>query len=129
MAVTVTLANLDDLFEQGLTGVAQEFAQACDDAFEDPLWAWPNTTRRANGETVGSPRNLVDTGELRDSRQDPEVAGNTARLTWEVDHAAATFLGAVFTDRSASLPARNLPLFVAREFNFADAFLRHAGLT
>jgi hypothetical protein len=108
--------------------VAQEFAEACDDAFDDSVWDWSGTTHRRNGETAGSPRNIVDTGALRDSRQPPEVAGANASLTWNADYAAATFLGAVFRDRAASLPARNLPRYVAQDFNFAAVFLRRSGL-
>ncbi|WP_156372535.1 hypothetical protein [Deinococcus sp. Leaf326] len=124
----VTLADLGPLVERGVRGVAEEFAEACDAAFDDPVWGWTGTTRRQNGETVGSPRNIVDTGTLRDSRQPVEMAGASARLTWAADHAAATFLGAVFKDRAASLPARNLPRYVAQDFNFAEVFLRRSGL-
>lgn len=128
MAVRVTLLPLGPLVERGVQGAAEEFAEACDAAFDDPVWAWPGTTRRRNGETAGTPRNIVDTGELRDSRQPVETAGANARLTWDADYAAATFLGAVFKDRVASLPARNLPRYVAQNFNFAAAFLRRSGL-
>lgn len=128
MAVRVTLPDLGPLVERGVRGAAEEFAEACDAAFDDPVWGWTGTTRRHNGETVGSPRNIVDTGALRDSRQPPEVAGANASLTWNADYAAATFLGAVFRDRAASLLARNLPHHVAQDFNFADVFLRRSGL-
>jgi hypothetical protein len=34
---------------------------------ESPIWEWDKTTFRSNGEVVGSPRDIVDTGNLRDS--------------------------------------------------------------
>jgi hypothetical protein len=33
------------------------------------VWSWPNETRRRNGEVVGSPRNIIDRGELYDNQQ------------------------------------------------------------
>jgi hypothetical protein len=33
-------------------------------AIETPIWNWPRTTKRSNGDVVGSPRDAVDTGEL-----------------------------------------------------------------
>lgn len=39
------------------------------EAIEAPIWDWPRKTWRANGEVVGSPRNIVDTGALRDSQE------------------------------------------------------------
>jgi hypothetical protein len=33
-------------------------------SIQSPQWDWPRVTRRRNGTTVGSPRDIVDTGEL-----------------------------------------------------------------
>ncbi len=33
------------------------------------IWDWPGTTVRRNGRVVGSPRNIVDTGELLSQQQ------------------------------------------------------------
>jgi hypothetical protein len=38
------------------------------DAIEDPIYEWPRVTRRTNGQVVGSPRDIVDRGTLRDSQ-------------------------------------------------------------
>ena len=44
---------------------------------------WPGTTRRRNGTTVSSPRDIVDTGAfLRSQRRDYPDA-TTLRLTWD----------------------------------------------
>ena len=117
------MIDLGHLVERGLIGAATDFGRVCTDAFEDPLWNWPYTTRRHNGETVSSPRNLVDSGALKGSLAPPEQAGNAVRLTWTSEHAEAVFLGA------PGKPGRNLPEYVARTFNFPAAFLRHAGLS
>lgn len=119
MSTIVTMVDPRRLFEKALFGVAHEFGQVCTVTFDDPLWNWPHTTRRHNGETVSSPRNIVDTGELRGSLQPPEVAGYAVRLTWDSEHAQKVFEG------EPGKPARNLPMFVALNFDFPAAFLRH----
>ena len=44
------------------------------EAIESDVWVWPGSTLRVSGEVVDSPRNIVDTGRLRDS-QDIEFFG------------------------------------------------------
>ncbi|WP_339096192.1 hypothetical protein WDJ50_02565 [Deinococcus sp. VB142] len=117
----IDLAPLSRAFE----ATVQDFADACQDAFEHPAYAWPATTRRRNGEVVSSPRNIVDMGTLRDSQQPPQFAGNSARISWTAGHAAAVFLGAVYRKRDYSMPARNLPRDTARAFDWRAAFAKH----
>ena len=47
----------------------EELGYAMDDAMNDERWSWPRLTYRQNGDVAGSPRDIVDTGELRDSRE------------------------------------------------------------
>lgn len=47
---------------------ANQLNQAFTDAIESEIWEWPRSTDRRNGETVSSPRDIVDRGELRDSQ-------------------------------------------------------------
>lgn len=119
--VTLDLSPIDRAFERTVSA----FADACQDAFDDPVWSWPATTRRRNGETAGTRRNIVDLGTLKASQQPPQFAGNSARINWEADHAAAVFLGAVFRKRAYSLPARNLPRYVAQNFDWAGEYAKH----
>ena len=123
----MTVTFKDDLrpLDRAFAGAVKEFAVECQRTFDDDAWSWPATTRRRNGQTVGSPRNLVDLGELKRSQQPPVVTGRQARLAWAADHAAATFLGAVFRKRQYSLPARNLPMYAAKNFDWPAAYARH----
>lgn len=55
-----------------LDGAFRLLANRLDDAFrlaiESPIWDWPRSTKRSNGETVFTPRDIVDQGTLRDSQ-------------------------------------------------------------
>lgn len=52
---------------EGARVVATELKQQLDANMQSTTWDWPFETRRVNGTTVASPRNIVDTGRLRDS--------------------------------------------------------------
>lgn len=64
---------------------AEELEQI-DDAFEaaisDERYEWPNQTRRKNGQTVGSPRDIVDTGSLRDSQYRNTITPEITEFGW-----------------------------------------------
>jgi len=40
---------------------------ALNEAMESPVWDWVGLTKRRNGDEVTSPRDIVDTGALKDS--------------------------------------------------------------
>lgn len=113
------------LITRATRAVVDDFATACNDSFHESVWAWPRTTRRSGGRLVGSPRDVVDTGRLKDSQQPAVWQGDTATISWVAPYAAAVFLGAILRERSSSLPARNLPLWVARGFDWQASFSRH----
>ncbi|GAA4015557.1 hypothetical protein GCM10022631_29590 [Deinococcus rubellus] len=125
VTLTLNLLQLQTKAEVGFAAAVHGYADKANAAFEDESWQWAGTTRRKNGEVAGSPRNLVDTGELRDSQQEPQITGLTARITWDAPYAAAVFLGATDRKRAYSLPGRNLPQQVADKFNFAEVFIRY----
>ncbi len=49
------------------TKTSHALSDAFDDAIEASIYSYPGTTYRTNGEVVTSPRNIVDTGALKDS--------------------------------------------------------------
>lgn len=54
-------------FVQAFTEMATQFGEKSQEIIETPMWEWPRETVRQNGTVVGSPRDIVDMGELRDS--------------------------------------------------------------
>ena len=54
-------------FAQAFTEMAESFGETAQEIIETQMWEWPRKTVRQNGSVVGSPRDIVDTGELRDS--------------------------------------------------------------
>lgn len=92
-------------------------------AHQERIYRWAGQTRRASGELAGTPRDVYDLGTLAGSQQPAIYAGPLeARIRWDAEHAAATYLGAVFRKRQYSLPSRNVPLRALGRLNLPEVF-------
>lgn len=56
-------------FNQSFLEMSEGFGENCQSNISDSRWQWPRTTVRKNGAVVDSPRDIVDTGELKNSYQ------------------------------------------------------------
>ena len=68
-------------------------------------WQWPRPTKRKNGRTVSSPRDIVDTGDLMRSQQNRKLNNFTWRWVWDVEYSSVVHNGAVLK-RGGNYPAR-----------------------
>ena len=69
-------------FERVMDWADQDF----DQQMASEKWQWnENQTRRKNGEVVGSPRDIVDTGDLLQSKQRRQVSRSITEFVWEDD--------------------------------------------
>lgn len=118
----LNLLGLQTKADDALDGAVRKFGQAVQAGFDDPVYSWPGVTKRRNGETAGTVRDVVDLGELQRSQEQRRISSGHQQLAWTADHAAATFVGAVFKRRRYTMPARNVPLNVLRDFDFEGAF-------
>lgn len=107
---------------------AAELDGRFDEAISGANWSWPRTTRRGlpgttlaqkikgynqgKGNDVGSPRSILDSGDLKGSKQMSDIKGFSVEWTWSVEYAAAVHDGAMiypWGNRNADkveLPAR-----------------------
>lgn len=56
-------------FRQAFIEMSEGFGENCQSNISDTRWQWPRTTVRKSGAVVDSPRDIVDTGELKHSYQ------------------------------------------------------------
>lgn len=70
-----------------------EFAQEINFQIEDTKWTWPRETVRKNGTVVGSPRDIVDIGELKNSQFIENVSDVYKVIGYTADHAALVHEG------------------------------------
>ena len=87
--------NIDEsILRRKAIKALDEYSAKIGDEFQEQIearsWYWPNTTKRKNGKRAGNPRDIVDTGELRDSQEGPTVAegGLAQGFKWTAEHAA-----------------------------------------
>ncbi len=75
------LAAVDAAWAEEMKAVERAFVEA----ISEERYEWPNQTLRQNGEVVGSPRNIVDTGKLVGSQYLNTIAPGEAEFGW-TDH-------------------------------------------
>jgi hypothetical protein len=91
------------VFERLMDWVDQDF----DQQIAESQWAWREgvTTRRKNGEQVTQPRDIIDTGELLQSKTRLVTGRSSQEFLWSAEHAQRVHDG--YTARSGiRLPAR-----------------------
>lgn len=112
--------------EKAFREVAGELTGRFDDAISSSVWPWPRSSKRGlGGSTVGerakawkdagfntgSPRSIVDSGDLKQSRTF-SLNGLQAQWVWTADYAAFVHEGATIrpwgdpSNKPVRLPAR-----------------------
>ena len=84
-----------DILRRKAIKALNEYSAKIGDEFQEQIeaddWAWTNkTTKRRNGQEAGNPRDIVDTGELRDSQRGPLIGYSrySRGFEWTAEHAA-----------------------------------------
>jgi hypothetical protein len=93
-------------FERAMDWADKDF----DQQMTSEKWLWENKdaenrTRRKNGEIVGSPRDIVDTGALLQSKQRQQIGKSITEFVWEDDIAELVHDGGR-TKAGGAYPAR-----------------------
>lgn len=76
--------------------VQQDLRAALDLGLESPQWGWPRETKRVNGSTAGTTRDIVDTGALKSSLKITEKNAQTKStigVTYTAPYAAMVHYG------------------------------------
>lgn len=92
--------KLNQAIIQAFHYVVGEFAQATTEMIDAEMWEWPRATTRSTGQIATSPRDIVDTGHLRDS-QVVGVHWDEAEIAYPVHYAAYVHEG---TSKAPSRP-------------------------
>ena len=104
--VFINEAAINSALTNGLRETVRELDQAYTTAIESPRFGWPGITLRRSGELAGTTRNIVDTGQFRDSQEYEFINPFLARFSWNTPYSAAIFFGFT-TTAGNSFPARN----------------------
>jgi hypothetical protein len=114
-----------DLATEAFGEVVGEFAQEINFQVEDSKWNWPRETVRKNGGVVGSPRNIVDTGELKNSQFIEDVSDVYKVIGYTADHAALVHEGYQIERDDGTVtdvPARPFIDTAVKDYNPIEAY-------
>lgn len=107
------LAAAEGAFQQTNEILGREFQKR----ITDNRWSWPS------GD---SPRDIVDTGQLRDSYTPTRISPTVYEHAWNTEYAMAVHEGAVFKSRQYVMPARPWVRVTLREVDVADTYSKFA---
>lgn len=101
------LAN--ELIENAFDELVDEFGQEQIHQIEDSKWNWPRQTIRLEGKGVTgkvalTPRDIVDTAQLRDSLTIESISNTEVEYQYPVDYAAIVHNGATLNNGTGIPP-------------------------
>lgn len=88
-------------FERAMDWADADF----DQQMASEKWDWPNSTRRKNGQVVSSPRDIIDTGALLQSKRREQISNSVVDFIWDDDVAEGVHDGMI-SKSNKRLPAR-----------------------
>jgi hypothetical protein len=88
-------------FERAMDWADADF----DQQMASEKWDWPNETRRKNGQIVNSPRDIIDTGALLQSKRREQISNSVVEFIWD-DEAAEGVHDGMVSKSNKRLPAR-----------------------
>jgi hypothetical protein len=88
-------------FERAMDWADADF----DQQMASEKWDWPNETRRKNGQIVNSPRDIIDTGALPQSKRREQISNSVVEFIWDDEVAEGVHDGMV-TKSNKRLPSR-----------------------
>lgn len=96
--VTLNTTALKRTLEAGFDNANGIFGQDARAEMDAVKWAWSRPTHRENGEIAFTPRNIVDTGRLKNSYQRRKVTRFRHRHLWQTNYALGVHQGFTFKD-------------------------------
>lgn len=101
------LGSINAAVERAFSRFAEEYGEYLNSFLTEPVRPYPRETVRENGEVVGSPRDVVDTGELVESFEAEVVtagggffgrlfgrgASAAIEFKWNAAHAEFVYMG------------------------------------
>ena len=86
MPVSDNVTNKLIHLEGALGGIFAKAMDWAEDDFRQEIeaekWDWPRETKRRSGPTVGSPRDIVDLGGLRNSQKRENISEDHTAFVW-----------------------------------------------
>lgn len=92
---------------QILTSYGKVLGDQLKEEIQTPQFEWPRSTKRRNGQTVDSPRDIVDLGGLLRSQRRDRPSATQLRFTWNAPYAGLILKGYVTGIKGTLVEGRN----------------------
>ena len=118
--------DLPRIFDRAVREALKKTGKRLDEQFDLEVstvkWPWDRgETVRKNKQTVKSPRDIVDLGNLKNSKKSENLDPYGIRWTWEVDYSSIVHDGGKFMDGS-EYPERPWTKDAEKEVNIQEYF-------
>lgn len=84
---------LENAINRAFARLVEHFEDLQVEQLEAVKWEWFRNTLRQSGQIVSSPRNIVDTGALRDSLQITDYGDNEVKYEYNQEYAGLVHQG------------------------------------
>ena len=105
--LNITNLQTEDLIRR-VPKILTDYGSALDKQLKEEIkterYSWPGETRRRNGSTAGSPRDIVDTGAFLRSQRRQRINLTTIRFDWG-GSGGVTYAGYIYQ----VIPGKNYP--------------------
>jgi hypothetical protein len=102
---SINWSILENQINESFAEIVDQFTEEQIDQIKSDKWEWPRETIRHNGQTVGSPRDIIDTGELINSLEVEDISNTEVVYHYPVKYAINVHEGIVLAS-GVELPAR-----------------------
>jgi len=116
---------IEDAVNRAFDRLVDRFEDLQTEQIEAIRWRWFHSTRRTSGQVVNSPRDIVDTGALRDSLQVSSIGNNHVRYEYQEDYSGLVHQGFDGVGRAGSpesYPARPWVVTAYEENDLLEIF-------
>lgn len=120
--IKIDKQKIDKAISKAWDNTVDRMSQAMDDAIASDTYQYPRTTKRRNKSVVSSPRDIVDLGNLYDSKTVARSSdGNAAEFSWETPYSMAIHEGHT-TKSGTEIPPRSWTEKAIEETNPQEVF-------
>lgn len=102
--IKIDTTKLNGIINRAFDRTTDRVSEAIDNAITDDIYDFPRETKRRNKSIASSPRDIVDLGNLLDSKVVAR-SSNAAEFSWNVDYALGVYSGYT-TKTGKDVPAR-----------------------
>lgn len=118
-----TVKAIESVMVDSLAAIVPGLDTALTQAISARVYQWPRRTVRSNGQTVGSPRDIIDTGDLDSSQRLTRESALVWRWDWTAEHALFVHEGVTLRN-GTEMPARRWTVRAVEQFNPNAKFAR-----